>query len=101
MMQKILLFCEVASLGRDLEQEGGGMLPPVEEFGITRQDFNNMLHMYDDENSNDAASVSNSSCLTRKVDRSGRPIVSPKELKVTGSFTDKHKSIINELLGAW
>ena len=99
-MQKILLLCEVAALGRELEQDVGGGLPPIEGFGISREDFNDMLHMYDDENADDASIVTND-FAAGKADRSSRPIISPKDLKVTGSFTDKHKSIINELLGAW
>ena len=100
-MQKILLLCEVAALGREMEQVVGGNLPSIEEFGISRQDFNDMLHMYDDENSVEPCTVAADDFLAWKPSRSSRPIISPRELKVSGSFTDKHKSIINELLGAW
>lgn len=100
-MQKIVLLCEVAALGRELEQDVGGGLPPVDAFGISREDFESMLHMYDDDHGNDAASISSRSLASGKVSRTSKPLVSPKELNVTGSFTDRHKSVINELLGAW
>ena len=99
-MQKILLLCEVAALGREMELEAGGNLPPIEEFGISRQDFNNILHMHNDENSVDTGSVAED-FLAWKPSCSNGPIISPKEVKMTGSFTEKHKCIINELLGAW
>jgi len=100
-MAKILLLCEVAALGRELEQDPGGGLPPVDAFGISREDFEGMLHMYDEENDNDAASIASTSLTSGKVSRTSKPLISPKELNVTGSFTDRHKSVINELLGAW
>jgi len=101
-MAKVLLLCEVAGLSRELESDYEvGELPTVEQFGLSRDDFDNMLHVFDDANAQDDVSVSSNTLSTAKSIRSNKPIVHPRELLDSGSLTDKHKSLIIELLGAW
>lgn len=103
-MSKVLLLCKVAALSREVDASSKRNLPAMENF-IERDDFKNMLHAFDDDHASSTKSDTESgrsqvSHGSKKVDPR-KCLISPKEVEATGSFNERHKSIISELLGAW
>lgn len=110
-MKKVLMLCEIAALARDLAFEAKslpsnqrGSLPSVDEFGISRDEFDILVQGEDDDDQSLAYSEASSRVLSTAGHAAARngPVIDPKEYELhNGVLTDNQKAKINELLGTW
>jgi hypothetical protein len=111
-MKKVVLLCEVAVLARDLENNFDMLpgkragLPSVEDFGMTREEFDDIVQENDESivspsviPAGEINEDSNRSLLRSRTARNVF-VIDPSDYKSSG-LTDIQKSKINELLGAW
>lgn len=111
-MKKVVLLCEVAALARDLENNFEILpgkragLPSVEDFGMTREEFDNIVQENDESivptTAIPAEDINEDSNRSLSRSRTARNVfvIDPSDYKSSG-LTDMQKSKINELLGAW
>lgn len=99
-MTKVLSLCEIAALARDISiasarPDSMRRMVSVSQFGITREDFNAMLHCNDDEGTTSSKVKS-----SLPPSEQGDCILYPAN-QSRGALNISQKAKVNDLLGAW